>query len=100
MYSHFTIKSDVWSFGILFYELITYGWFPYPGMNNAQVLEAVVNGYRMPCPENCPELLYEIMRECWRDDPASRRTFETLQWRMKDFFFTDTGPLHIDLATL
>ena len=100
MYSHFTIKSDVWSFGILLYELITYGCFPYPGMNNAQALEAVVNGYRMPCPANCPELLYEIMKDCWRDNPASRPTFETLQWRMEDFFFTDTGPLHIDPATL
>ena len=100
MYSHFTIKSDVWSFGILLYELITYGCFPYPGMNNAQVLEALVNGYCMPCPANCPKLLYEIMKDCWKDDPASRPTFETLQWRMEDFFFTDTGPSRIDPATL
>ena len=47
LYSHFTIKSDVWSFGILLYELITYGRFPYPGMNNPQTIESVVNGYRM-----------------------------------------------------
>ena len=100
MHNCFTIKSDVWAFGILLYELITYGRFPYPGMNNAQVLEAVVNGYRMPCPANCPELLYEIMRECWRDDAASRPTFDTLQWRMEDFFYTDTGPSRIDPATL
>ena len=100
MYSHFTIKSDVWSFGILLYELITYGHIPYSGLNNAQALEAIVNGFHMPCPANCPELLYEIMKDCWRDDPASRPTFETLQWRMEDFFFTDTGPLHIDPATL
>ena len=89
MYSRFTIKSDVWSFGILLYELITYGRFPYPGMNNAQVLEAVANGYRMPCPMGCPVQLYEIMRECWRDDAASRPTFETLQWRLEEFFTTD-----------
>ena len=100
MYNRFTIKSDVWSFGILLYELITYGRFPYPGMNNAQVMEALQSGYRMPCPMGCPELLYEIMGECWRDDPASRPTFDTLQWRMEDFFFIDTGPLRIDPATL
>ena len=100
LYNHFTSKSDVWSFGILLYELITYGYFPYSGLNNAQALEAVVNGFHMPCPANCPELLYEIMKECWRDNPASRPTFETLQWRMEDFFFTDIGPLHIDPATL
>ena len=100
MYSRFTIKSDVWSFGILLYELITYGRFPYPGMNSAQVLEALQTGYRMPCPVGCPGLLHEIMRECWRDDAASRPTFETLQWRMEDFFFTDTGPIHVDPTTL
>ena len=91
MYNRFTIKSDVWSFGILLYELITYGRFPYPGMNNAQVLEALQAGYRMPCPMGCPEPLYEIMRECWRDDAASRPTFETLQWRLEEFFTADDG---------
>ena len=92
MYSRFTIKSDVWSFGILLYELITYGRFPYPGMNNAQVLEALQTGYRMPCPMGCPEQLYEIMRECWKDDSLSRPTFETLQWRLEEFFTTESGP--------
>jgi len=91
MYSRFTIKSDVWSFGILLYELITYGRFPYPGMNNAQVLEALQAGYRMPCPMGCPEPLYEIMRECWRDDAASRPPFEPLQWRLEEFFTADAN---------
>ena len=96
MYSHFTIKSDVWSFGILLYELITYGRIPYPKMSNIHILEVAERGYRMPPPENCPELLYEIMTECWKRNPESRPTFETLQWRMEDFFFTDTGPIRVD----
>ena len=83
VYARFTIKSDVWSFGILLYELVTYGRHPYPGMTNAQVLEVIPYGYRMLPPMGCPELLNEIMRECWRDNPASRPTFETLQWRME-----------------
>ena len=98
LYGRFSIKSDVWSFGILLYELITYGRFPYPGMNNTQVLEALQTGYRMPCPMGCPEQLYEIMRDCWRDDAASRPTFEVLQWRLEEFFTTDTGPTHMTLA--
>ena len=86
LYHRFTIKSDVWSFGILLYEIVTYGRFPYPGMSNAQVLEATIGqGYRMPGPMGCPDQLYEIMRECWRDDPELRPTFETLQRKLEDF---------------
>uniref|UniRef100_T1HWB6 Tyrosine-protein kinase n=1 Tax=Rhodnius prolixus TaxID=13249 RepID=T1HWB6_RHOPR len=85
-YSKFSIKSDVWSFGILLTELVTYGRIPYPGMTNAEVLHQVEHGYRMPCPPSCPESLYEIMLECWHKDPMKRPTFETLQWKLEDFF--------------
>ena len=44
----YTTKSDVWSFGILLYELITHGSNPYPGMSNNEALQAVLSGYRMP----------------------------------------------------
>ena len=89
MYSRFTIKSDVWSFGIVIYETITYGRFPYPGMTNPQVLEAIQQGYRMPRPMGCPDKLYDIMMDTWREEPASRPTFETLQWQLEEFFSTD-----------
>ncbi|XP_037034814.1 serine-rich adhesin for platelets isoform X1 [Bradysia coprophila] len=86
-YSKFSIKSDVWSFGILLTELVTYGRIPYPGMTNAEVLTQVEHGYRMPCPPNCTSsALYEIMLECWHKDPMRRPTFETLQWKLEDFF--------------
>ncbi|KAI7690391.1 Tyrosine-protein kinase Src42A [Sarcoptes scabiei] len=85
-YSKFSIKSDVWSFGILLTELVTYGRIPYPGMTNAEVLLQVEHGYRMPCPQGCPPTLYDIMLECWNKDPLKRPTFETLQWKLEDFF--------------
>ncbi|XP_059060940.1 tyrosine-protein kinase abl-1 isoform X1 [Achroia grisella] len=90
-YSKFSIKSDVWSFGILLTELVTYGRIPYPGMTNAEVLHQVEHGYRMPCPQNCPAALYEIMLECWHKDPVKRPTFETLQWKLEDFFTMDNS---------
>jgi fyn-related kinase len=99
LYNRFTIKSDVWSFGILLYEIVTYGRFPYPGMNNQQVLEAVPVGYRMPIPHKCPQTLYEIMLECWKDEADHRPTFETLQWRLEEFFSLDqegTGYRELD----
>ena len=86
LYNRFSIKSDVWSFGIVIYEVITYGWFPYPGMTNAQVLEALQQGYRMPLPIGCPDKLYDIMLHCWKKEPTNRPTFETLQWQLEEFF--------------
>lgn len=85
-YNRFTIKSDVWSFGILLTEIVTYGRIPYPGMTNAEVLHQVEHGYRMPCPPGCPQALYDIMLECWKKDENDRPTFETLQWKLEEFF--------------
>jgi len=85
-YSKFSIKSDVWSFGVLLTELVTYGRIPYPGMTNAEVLLQVEHGYRMQAPQGCPPQLYDIMVECWLKDPMKRPTFETLQWKLEDFY--------------
>ncbi|XP_041950556.1 tyrosine-protein kinase SRK2 [Alosa sapidissima] len=85
----FTIKSDVWSFGILLYEIMTFGQMPYPTMTNYQVVQQLPNGYRMSCPPHCPKVMYEIMQECWTEQPANRPTFETLQWKLEDFFDMD-----------
>ena len=82
----FSIKSDVWSFGIVIYEVITYGSFPYPGMNNELVKKNLKSGARMWRPMRCPEKLYKIMRSCWKEVPDERPTFETLQWQLDDYF--------------
>ena len=94
LYYRFTIKSDVWSFGIVLYEIITYGRFPYPGMTNDQVLEQLQQGYRMPRPMGCPDKLHDIMLDCWREEPANRPTFETLQWQLEEFFTAEDSGYH------
>ncbi|XP_017678324.1 PREDICTED: tyrosine-protein kinase HCK isoform X1 [Lepidothrix coronata] len=85
-YGSFSIKSDVWSFGILLTEIITYGRIPYPGMSNVEVIRALERGYRMPRTENCPEELYDIMMRCWKARPEDRPTFEYTQSVLEDFF--------------
>lgn len=62
-----------------------------PGMNNREVLEQVERGYRMPCPQDCPPSLHELMVQCWKKDPEERPTFEYLQAFLEDYF-TATEP--------
>ncbi|KAM8977359.1 tyrosine-protein kinase Lck [Pelodytes ibericus] len=85
-YGKFTIKSDVWSFGVLLTEIITYGRIPYPGMNNPEVIDQLEHGYRMPPPEHCPKELYDLMLRCWKESPEERPTFEFLRSMLEDFF--------------
>ena len=93
-YSRFTVKSDVWSFGIVLYEIITQGKNPYIGMTNKEVLEKVLEGYRMPQPMGCPDKVYDIMQYCWRTEPDDRYTFDTLKWILDEFFENDLDLLY------
>ncbi|XP_016004314.1 tyrosine-protein kinase HCK isoform X1 [Rousettus aegyptiacus] len=85
-FGSFTIKSDVWSFGILLMEIVTYGRTPYPGRSNPEVIRALEHGYRMPRPDHCPEELYNIMSRCWKNRPEERPTFEYIQSVLEDFY--------------
>ncbi|XP_037603241.1 tyrosine-protein kinase Lck [Sebastes umbrosus] len=85
-YGTFSIKSDVWSFGILLTEIVTYGRIPYPGMSNPEVIQNLERSYRMPRPDNCSEGLYNVMCLCWRENPEDRPTFEYLRSVLEDFF--------------
>uniref|UniRef100_A0A8C4JW19 non-specific protein-tyrosine kinase n=1 Tax=Dromaius novaehollandiae TaxID=8790 RepID=A0A8C4JW19_DRONO len=90
-YGTFTIKSDVWSFGILLTEIVTYGRIPYPGMTNPEVIQNLERGYRMPQPDNCPRELYELMVQCWKERPEDRPTFEYMKSVLEDFFTATEG---------
>ena len=85
--SHFSTKSDVWSFGILLYEIITLGSTPYPDWTDDEVSKQVTEKhYCMTCPQGCPIELHFIMMQCWKRDFVCRPTFETLTWQLEDFY--------------
>ncbi|XP_038127687.1 tyrosine-protein kinase SRK2 [Cyprinodon tularosa] len=87
----FSIKSDVWSFGILLYEIMTFGQMPYPNMSNMQAVTWISKGNRMSCPANCPKPLHNIMLDCWKEKEKERPTFETLQWQLEEYFEMDSS---------
>ena len=95
MLNIFTIKSDVWSYGVFLTELVTHGRVPYPGMTNDEVIAQVKQGYRMPQPPGCPDPLYQIMLKCWKTKSEERPTFECLIHQLKDYFASNIGKLHL-----
>ncbi|XP_062904976.1 angiopoietin-1 receptor [Mobula hypostoma] len=74
-YSVYTTNSDVWSYGILLWEIVNLGGTPYCGMTCAELYEKLPLGYRMEKPPNCVDEVYELMRQCWREKPYERPTF-------------------------
>src|SRR3569833_3173458 len=71
----FSEKSDVWSFGILIYEVFTFGKIPYTTMNHDEVLTFLQEGKRLDRPENMTEEIYELCRRCWEERPENRPSF-------------------------
>lgn len=79
---NFTNKSDVWSFGILLWEIYTYGRVPYPRIPLADVIRRIKDGYRMDKPEDCPDDVYDIMLTVWDINPDKRPSFKSLSKKL------------------
>ncbi|NXO05607.1 EPHAA protein, partial [Rhinopomastus cyanomelas] len=74
-YHQFSPASDVWSFGIVMWEVMSYGERPYWDMSNQDVMKAVEDGFRLPAPANCQPPLHQLMLRCWHRDRSQRPHF-------------------------
>ncbi|XP_065657438.1 uncharacterized protein LOC136082347 isoform X4 [Hydra vulgaris] len=78
-YRLFTTFSDVWSYGVVLFEIVTLGGTPYSTISNGELLPLLKSGYRMERPDNCSQTVYDIMLRCWNQDPLMRPTFTELR---------------------
>ncbi|CAD6198307.1 unnamed protein product [Caenorhabditis auriculariae] len=75
----FDSKSDIWSYGIVLYEMLTLGQQPYQGLGNEDILEFIGMSRKvLERPQECPEYWYQVMRLCWKYQPRERPTFSQL----------------------
>ncbi|KRZ15247.1 Myosin-4 [Trichinella zimbabwensis] len=79
----FTSKTDVWSYGVLLWEIFSMGYMPYPGRGNQEVMQLVTAGGRLECPSSCPLKLYQIMTHCWNTVSESRPNFDAIISRLE-----------------
>ncbi|XP_004600353.1 muscle, skeletal receptor tyrosine-protein kinase isoform X2 [Sorex araneus] len=77
-YNRYTTESDVWAYGVVLWEIFSYGLQPYYGMAHEEVIFYVRDGNILACPENCPLELYNLMRLCWSRLPSDRPSFASI----------------------
>ena len=92
-------ESDVWSFGVLLWEIFSYGLQPYYGYNDPEVIDMIQSRQILPCPDQCPSHVYAVMIECWHDAPAQRPKFKDIHSRMlhwkTEAIISQTTPVNI-----
>ncbi|XP_030584866.1 ephrin type-A receptor 2a [Archocentrus centrarchus] len=77
-YRKFTSASDVWSFGIVMWEVMAFGERPYWDMSNHEVMKAINENFRLPAPMDCPSAIYQLMLQCWLHDRSKRPRFSDI----------------------
>uniref|UniRef100_A0A674B2R6 receptor protein-tyrosine kinase n=1 Tax=Salmo trutta TaxID=8032 RepID=A0A674B2R6_SALTR len=77
-YRKFTSSSDGWSYGIVMWEVMSYGERPYWDMSNQDVINAIEQDYRLPPPMDCPSALHQLMLDCWQKDRNNRPKFSQI----------------------
>ena len=97
LYRKFTIESDIWSFGVVLWEVFTFGKQPWYELANHEVIQQVTEGKLLAKPDVCPDEVYELMLSCWRQ-PQDRMQMQDLHrslQELRDSTSKTTDYLHV-----
>ncbi|XP_013144964.1 PREDICTED: tyrosine kinase receptor Cad96Ca isoform X1 [Papilio polytes] len=92
----FSVKSDIWSFGVLLWEIVTLGSTPYPGLSAGDVMRKVRDGHRLEKPEHCRRELYNIMYYCWEAEPSARPDFKEVVAMLERLLCTEMDYIELE----
>lgn len=96
----YTFESDVWSYGILLWEIFSLGNSPYPGMPvDAKFYKMIKEGYRMDSPDFAPIEMYQIMRSCWDPEPVKRPPFRKVVERIEQQLSNTTKHIYLNFSS-
>ncbi|CAH0712870.1 unnamed protein product, partial [Brenthis ino] len=95
-YDIFSVKSDIWSFGILLWEIVTLGSTPYAGLSAEVLMKKVREGYRLEKPEHCRRELYYVMYCCWKARPTSRPDFKKVASMLERLLSTEKDYIELE----
>uniref|UniRef100_A0A3B5L471 Tyrosine-protein kinase receptor n=1 Tax=Xiphophorus couchianus TaxID=32473 RepID=A0A3B5L471_9TELE len=78
MYRKFTTESDIWSFGVVLWEIFTYGKQPWYQLSNSEAIECITQGRELERPRTCPKEVYLLMHGCWQREPQQRMVIKDI----------------------
>uniref|UniRef100_A0A8C3U8M9 Tyrosine-protein kinase receptor n=1 Tax=Catharus ustulatus TaxID=91951 RepID=A0A8C3U8M9_CATUS len=95
LYRKFTTESDIWSFGVVLWEIFTYGKQPWYQLSNTEAIECITQGRELERPRTCPSEVYAIMQSCWHREPQQRQPIKEIHNRLQAL--VKTPPVYLDI---